>query len=99
MTYTRMGTEHTEDICRRLPQPRPSLSPSQFSKGAFEDFQDRNRAASSESSGNTGAAFYSEEDKLFNNLAKFAPGITDAKPDGYDGARLEEIDLAVRRDL
>ncbi|KAK1812536.1 hypothetical protein LTR12_013074 [Friedmanniomyces endolithicus] len=101
--------QNWEDICRRLPQSRQSLSPSQFSEGDFEDFQDRNRAASSEArvmatvlptiSGNTGRNFYSAGDKVFNNLIKFAPGIADAKPDGYDGAIPEEIDLAVRTDL
>ncbi|KAK1043240.1 hypothetical protein LTR74_018447 [Friedmanniomyces endolithicus] len=101
--------QNMEDICRRLSQPRPSLSPSQFSESAFEDFQDKNRAASSELNvmttvfatirGNTGTMFNSEADKLFNNLAKFAPGVADAKPDGYDGARPAEIDLAVRRTL
>ncbi|KAK3669527.1 hypothetical protein LTR78_010581 [Recurvomyces mirabilis] len=101
--------QNMEDLCRRLSQPRPSLSPSQFSEGAFEDFQDQNRAASSEQNvmmnvfptirGNTGTKFYNEGNMLFSNLVGFAPGITDAKPDGYDGARPAEIDLAVRRTL
>ena len=96
-----------EDICRRLSQPRPSLSPSQFSEGAFEDFQDKNRGASSEQQvmedviptirGNTGTKFYSAGNTLFNNLVEFAPNITDAKVDGYDGARPTEIDLSIRR--
>ncbi|KAK3110637.1 hypothetical protein LTR53_014869 [Teratosphaeriaceae sp. CCFEE 6253] len=101
--------QNMEDICRKFSQPRPFLSLSQFSESAFEDFQGKNHAASNELNmmttmfptirGNTGNKFHSEADKLFNNLAKFGPGIADAKPDDYDGARPEEIDLAVRRDL
>jgi len=98
-----------EDIYRRLSQPRPSLSPSQFSEGAFEDFQDQNGAASSEqdvmtdviptNKGRAGTKLHKAGDTLFYNLVKFAPGIADAKPDGYDGARPEEIDPAVRNHL
>ncbi|TKA66099.1 hypothetical protein B0A55_13244 [Friedmanniomyces simplex] len=98
-----------EDICRRWSQPRPSLSPSQFSEGTFEEFQDKNRAVSSEHQvmmdviptirANTGTRFHKAGNTPFNNLVEFAPGITDAKVDGYDGARPIEIELAVRRDL
>ncbi|TKA64733.1 hypothetical protein B0A55_11113 [Friedmanniomyces simplex] len=49
--------------------------------------------------GNTGTKFHKGANTLFNNLVEFAPGITDAKVDGYDGARPIEIELAVRRDL
>jgi len=101
--------QNMEETYRRLTQPRPSLSPSQFSEGAFEDFQDQNGAASSEQDvmtdviplirGRTGIKFHKASNTVFNNLVKFAPGIADAKPDGYDGARPVEIDLAVRRDL
>ncbi|KAK1807977.1 hypothetical protein LTR12_017668 [Friedmanniomyces endolithicus] len=101
--------QNMEDIYRRLSQPRPSLSPSQFSEGAFEDFQDQNGAASSEQDvmtdviptirGRAGTKFHKAGDTLFNNLVKFAPGIADAKPDGYDGARPAEIDPAVRNHL
>ncbi|KAK0247039.1 hypothetical protein LTS09_017825 [Friedmanniomyces endolithicus] len=101
--------ENIQAIRERLAQGRTSLSPSHFDEAAFKQFQRTNRAASSELNvmttvfptlrGNTGTKFHSEGDKLFNNLAKFAPGIADAKSVGYDGARPEEIDLAVRRDL
>ncbi|TKA66811.1 hypothetical protein B0A55_11077 [Friedmanniomyces simplex] len=101
--------QNMEDIYRRLSQPRPSLSPSQFSEGAFEDFQDQNGAASSEQDvmtdviptirGRPGSKFHNAGDTVFNNLAKFAPGIADAKPDGYDGARPAEIDPTVRNHL
>ncbi|TKA71193.1 hypothetical protein B0A55_11986 [Friedmanniomyces simplex] len=101
--------QNMEDICRRLSQPRLSLSPSQFSEGAFEDFQDKNRAVSTEQDvmedvfptirGSTGTRFHKAGNTPFNNLVEFAPGITDAKVDGYDGARPVEIELAVRRDL
>ncbi|KAK1810911.1 hypothetical protein LTR12_014710 [Friedmanniomyces endolithicus] len=49
--------------------------------------------------GSTGINFHKAGNTVFNNLVKFAPGIADAKPDGYDGARPVEIDLAGRRDL
>ncbi|KAK1084093.1 hypothetical protein LTR48_005772 [Friedmanniomyces endolithicus] len=101
--------QNMEETYRRLSQPRPSLSPSRFSEGAFEDFQDQNGAASSEQDvmtdviptirGSTGIGFHKAGNTVFNNLVKFAPGIADAKPDSYDGARPVEIDLAVRRDL
>ncbi|KAK0886891.1 hypothetical protein LTR02_017729 [Friedmanniomyces endolithicus] len=101
--------ENMQAIRERLARSRSSLSPSHFNETAFKQFQRTNRAASSESNvmttvfptirGNTGTNFHAEGDKLFNNLAKFAPGIADAKPDGYDGARPDEIDLTVRRDL
>ncbi|TKA51468.1 hypothetical protein B0A55_13309 [Friedmanniomyces simplex] len=101
--------QNMEDICRRLSQPRPSLSPSQFSEGAFEDFQDKNRAVSTEQDvmedvfptirGSAGTRFHKAGNTPFNNLVGFAPGITEAKVDGYDGARPIEIELAVRRDL
>ena len=98
-----------EDICRRLSQPRPSLSPSRFSEGDFEDFQDKNRGASSEQlvmedvmpmiRGNTGTKFYHAGNTVFNNLIELAPDIANSKADGYDGAIPSEIDPPVRKDL
>ncbi|KAK1807254.1 hypothetical protein LTR12_018402 [Friedmanniomyces endolithicus] len=73
--------QNMEETYRRLTQPRPSLSPSQFSEGAFEDFQDQNGAASSEQDvmtdviptirGRTGIKFHKASNTVFNNLVKF----------------------------
>ena len=41
----------------------------------------------------------SEEDKLFGNLESFADGITDAKPDFFDGSRPAQLDPRVREYL
>ncbi|KAK0958908.1 hypothetical protein LTR91_021123 [Friedmanniomyces endolithicus] len=101
--------ENIQAIRERLARSRSSLSPSHFDEVAFKQFQRTNRGASSEQNvmmnvfptirGNTGTKFYNEGNMLFKNLVQFAPSITDAKPDGYDGARPAEIDLAVRRTL
>lgn len=49
--------------------------------------------------GNTGNKFYSAGNIEFTNLVPLAPGISNAKPDGYDGARPGGIAPQVRRDL
>ncbi|KAH8906449.1 hypothetical protein BR93DRAFT_969641 [Coniochaeta sp. PMI_546] len=91
-----------------LHQPRPSLSPSKFSDGAFEHFQDEHDHLGSEGdvmrkiipviSGSTDIA--NSGDVLFNNMESVTDGATvDAKPDFYDGAYLSDIDAAVTEDL
>ncbi|KAI9765135.1 MAG: hypothetical protein M1839_005613, partial [Geoglossum umbratile] len=97
-----------EEINDRIAQPRPSLSPSHFSDGAFEIFQQTNEEALSEDkvmrtafpiiSGN--ANIPNEGGLVFTNLEPLTDGtLVDAKPDFYDGARPEQIDQRVRKKL
>jgi hypothetical protein len=91
-----------------LHQTRPSLSPSKFSDGTFEHFQDEHDHLGSEGdvmrkiipviSGSTNIPNSGEV--LFNNLESITDGATvDVKPDFYDGARFSDIDATVREDL
>ncbi|PPJ53260.1 hypothetical protein CBER1_11823 [Cercospora berteroae] len=92
-----------------LPISRSSLSPSRFTDEAFKDFQRANRKARSEAKAMssvvpiiTGAKdnrLQTEENIQFNNLEKFAPGLKVAQPDKYYGARPEQVDERIRRDL
>ncbi|KAK0891091.1 hypothetical protein LTR91_024871, partial [Friedmanniomyces endolithicus] len=101
--------ENIQALRERLARSRSSLSPSHFDEAAFKQFQRTNRGVSTEQDvmedvfptirGSTGTRFHKVGRTPFNNLVEFAPGITDAKVDGYDGARPIEIELAVRRDL
>ncbi|KAK3302639.1 uncharacterized protein B0T15DRAFT_569773 [Chaetomium strumarium] len=87
-----------------LYQPRPSLSPSKFSDGAFERFQDEHKHLGSKGdvmrkvisviTGNINIP--SSGDVLFNNLESITDKKTvDAKPDFYDGARFHNGDPCV----
>lgn len=89
-------------------QPRRSLSPSKFSDGAFERFQDEHDHLGSEGdvmrkiipviTGNTNIPNSGEA--LFSNLQSITDEETvDAKPDFYDGARFSDINKKVRKDL
>ncbi|KAK3081884.1 hypothetical protein LTS18_013756 [Coniosporium uncinatum] len=106
--YNRGPKPHNwEEMNNRPRQPRASLSPSQFSEGASENFQQKNEDAESEARvmstvfplirGN--AAIPSGENRLFNNLAPLSSDLAAAKPDYYNGTRPTEIDPRVRRDL
>ena len=96
------------EIKERLAQPRPSLSPSQFSEVAFEAFQQTNEDALTESKVMskvfpiiTGTAdIPSQENLRFTNLQNLTDGsITKAQPDFYDGARPEELNKQIREEL
>ena len=96
------------EINERLAQPRPSLSPSQFSEAAFEIFQQTNENALTENTVMskafpiiTGTAdIPSQENLYFGNLKDLTDGsITKAKPDFYDGARPAELNRQVREQL
>ena len=98
----------SQRLHQRLPQPRPSLSPSRFSDNAFEDFQRKNDDLIDEGEvmrdvvpiicGN--ANIPNKQNLLFTRLDPIANDTTvDAKPDFYDGARLEDIDNEVRDSL
>ena len=96
------------EINKRLAQPRPSLSPSQFTEAAFEAFQQTNEEALSENKVMskvfpliTGTAdIPSQENLRFTNLKDLTDGsITQAQPDFYDGARPEELNKRIREEL
>ncbi|KAF1809586.1 hypothetical protein P152DRAFT_383747, partial [Eremomyces bilateralis CBS 781.70] len=96
-----------EDIQERLAQPRPSLSPSQFSDGAFEEFQLKNEEAMTEAEVMSQvfpiirgkANIPSGYNQLFNNLKPLGDRISNAKPDYYNGSRPTQIRSEVRDDL
>ncbi|PGG99224.1 hypothetical protein AJ79_08654 [Helicocarpus griseus UAMH5409] len=99
--------DNRDEILQRIGRPRPSLSPSRFSESDFQNFRRANAHALGEKKvmssvfptirGNADIPY--EEDKLFGNLAPFAEGIVDAKPDFYDGAQAEQLDHRVRTEL
>jgi hypothetical protein len=89
-----------------MTQPRPSLSPSRFSDGAFEAFVDQTIRALNEK-GISGPPFqtlvgndYTPNDLPFGNLAPLTDGtIVNAQPDYYEGARPEQLDRRIRNEL
>jgi hypothetical protein len=97
-----------EEIHQRLPQPRPSLSPSHFPRSAFKDFEWVNDRVVSEATVmrtilpiiHGTANIPSERDVLFNGLQSMTDGVTvDAEPGLYDGALPGSIDKRVKADL
>lgn len=100
---------NTQEIRDVLSQARPSLSPSKVTEEVFEEFQDNNRRAESESTamvdviptitGVKDREYETMGETLFNNLAKFDPELSVPKPDKYYGARTSQIDERVRNDL
>lgn len=96
------------EILARLGQPRPSLSPSQFSEKAFRSFQQKNARALNDDAvmidvfpviqGN--AQIPSAKNIVFGNLDRLTPGnLVDAKPDFYDGACPTQIHRQIRKEL
>lgn len=97
-----------DDIQQRLAQPRPSLSPSRFSDGAFERFVDKNTEALNEPEVMTNAFPIIRGDsnipsginRMFGNLAPLTDGtIVDPQPDFYYGAHPQQLDPSVRTQL
>ena len=99
--------DNWEEIQGRLAQPRSSLSPSQFSNGAFEAFQLKNDEAATEAevmsqvfpmimgSSNIPSGY----NQVFNNLKPLGNHISSAQPDYYNGSRPSEVRPKVRNDL
>ncbi|KAI4160259.1 MAG: hypothetical protein LQ342_005851, partial [Letrouitia transgressa] len=97
-----------EDIHRRLAQPRPSLSPSRFTRKKFLDFRQKNRKALTENTVMSKvfpiiagtAEIPSQENLYFGNLKDLTDGsITKAKPDFYDGSHPTELNAQIRKQL
>ena len=97
-----------EGFRQSLAQPRPSLSPSRWPDSKFKDFKHKNARVIDEGDvmrdvvpimcGD--ADIPSRQNLLFTRLDPIANDTTvDAKPDFYDGARLEDIDKQVQQDL
>jgi hypothetical protein len=98
-----------DDIQRRMREPRPSLSPSRFSEGAFEEFQRENARTAKEGgamsdvipiiAGKGRKKYCSVTDPQFTNMAPIVEDVTAPTPDIYDGVRPERIDPRVRHSL
>ncbi|KAL8369540.1 hypothetical protein RB595_000056 [Gaeumannomyces hyphopodioides] len=98
------------DITEALAVPRPSLSPSKFSDGAFEEFENANFEAKDEEAVNanviptiTGSRHANHpcaRNTVFGNLDPLTDGsIARAKPDLYYGARPEDLNPCIRGEL
>ncbi|KAK0655281.1 hypothetical protein B0T16DRAFT_8588 [Cercophora newfieldiana] len=99
-----------EEIRAVMAVPRPSLSPSKFSEGAFEGFQESDAQAKDEDDVRvyvvptiTGARrtdHPSAMNTLFGNLESLTDGtIAPAKPDIYFGAYPETLERPIRDEL
>ncbi|KAF5708946.1 glyoxylate reductase [Fusarium globosum] len=100
----------SEEIRARSAVPRPSLSPSKFSEGAFEAFQQSNAQAKDEDDvlatviptilGSSQASRSCARNTMFNNLDPLTDGsITAAQPDMYWGAYPEQLAPSARNEL
>ena len=100
--------DNWEEINNRLAQPRPSLSPSQFSREEFRKFERTNMQALTE--GKIMSKVFpiiagpadtpSQENLLFGNLKDLTNGsITKAQPDFYDGSPPADLENCIREDL
>lgn len=105
---TSVKPDNWDDIQQRLAQPRPSLSPSRFSDGAFSDFRRKSNRALNEPEVMTNAFPIIRGDsnipsginRTFGNLAPMTDGtIVDAQPDFYYGAQPQQLDSRVRQTL
>lgn len=100
--------DNWEEINERLAQPRPSLSPSRFSREAFRKFEKKNMQALTEGTVMSkafpiiigDADIPSQENIPFGNLKDLTDGsITKAKPDFYDGSQPAALDKRIREEL
>ncbi|KAI1463973.1 uncharacterized protein F4812DRAFT_444051 [Daldinia caldariorum] len=99
-----------EDITAALSKPRPSLSPSRFSDGAFKAFQQNDVQARDEDDvlatviptilGTSQSSRNCARNTVFSALEPLTDGtITAAQPDIYWGAYPEELIPSVRNEL
>ncbi|KAK2795046.1 hypothetical protein FQN50_009805 [Emmonsiellopsis sp. PD_5] len=99
-----------EEINERLARPRPSLSPSKFSNEHFWKFKRADTHASKEQPVTTSVIPIIEGDigdpkcagggYPFGNLASLTDGtLAHAKPDHFYGARPEQLDCQVRKEI
>lgn len=99
-----------EEARTQLAVSRPSLSPSRFSEGAFEAFQESNDQAKDEDDvlanaiptilGRGQANRFSSRNTVFSNLEPLTDGtIVAPKPDIYWGAHPEQLARSVRNEL
>ena len=104
----RQPAENIKTLQQRLAEPRPSLTPSQFPEAAFEEFRENFEEASNEAEvlANAFPIIRGASDipcgmnRPFKNLTPLTDGsLVDAKPDFYDGARLQQLDSRVRKEL
>ena len=102
--------DNLEEINGILTQPRPSLSPSQFSNEKFKEFKRTDAHVSKENKatktvipiieGKIKDGKCVEGDVLFTNLTPLTNDVlTAAKPDLYYGARPEQLKRRVRDEL
>ncbi|KAK7428985.1 hypothetical protein QQZ08_004497 [Neonectria magnoliae] len=99
-----------EEIRATLAVPRASLSPSRFSEGAFEAFQESNARAKDEDDvlatviptilGPNYTNHNCARNTVFSNLEPLTDGtITDAQPDMYWGADPQQLVRSARNEL
>jgi hypothetical protein len=101
--------DNLQEIHQILAESRASLSPSKLTDDHFKKFKRDNRRATSESkamaevipfiTGSGDKQFETSGDLPFNRLLKFDSELSAPKPDKYYGARPEQINARVRRDL
>ncbi|KAL9100361.1 MAG: hypothetical protein Q9163_004252 [Psora crenata] len=100
--------DNENKILIRLGQPRPSLSPSQFSNKEFRTFKQTDSRALNEDAVMSDvfpliqgtARIPSAKNMVFGNLEPLTHGnFVDAKPDFYDGAHPAQIDMRIREEL
>ncbi|QVM12518.1 hypothetical protein D8B26_007141 [Coccidioides posadasii str. Silveira] len=102
--------DNWKEINKRLVRTRPSLSPSKFSDGEFRKFKRADTHASKEKPVTTTVIPIIEGDigdpkctgggYVFGNLAPLTDGtLAQVKPDHFDGARPEQLDRQIRKEL
>lgn len=107
MNNRRSKPNNREEISTQLAQERPSLSPSQFTEGDFDNFQQKDEEVVFENdvmativpivSGNSDIP--SKQNVLFTEFAPLTStydAVVRPKPDLFDGARLRDIHERVR---
>lgn len=99
-----------EEMTAAMSKPRPSLSPSRFSDGAFRTFQENNARARDEDDvlanviptilGSSQASRSCARNTVFGTLEPLTDGtITAARPDMYWGADAEQLARSARNEL